>query len=52
MLAQIHYVLVHPDYQGQGVAGQMIEYLKDKYKDFLYIEEMPEDKDNYKLYLK
>lgn len=21
MLAQIHYVLVHPDYQGQGIAG-------------------------------
>ena len=52
MLAQIHYVLVHPDYQGQGIAGQMIEYLKDKYKDVLYIEGMPKEKDNYKLYLK
>lgn len=38
------------DYQGQGIAGQMLEYLKDK--DFLYIEGMPEDKDNYKLYLR
>ena len=37
MLAQIHYVLVHPDYQGQGIAGKMIEYVKEKYKDFLYI---------------
>ena len=44
MLAQIHYVLVHPDYQGQGIAGRMIEYVKEKYKDFLYIEGMPEDK--------
>ena len=52
MLAQIHYVLVHPDYQGQGISGQMIEYLKDKYKDVLYIEGMPKEKDNYKLYLK
>ena len=25
MLAQIHYVLVHPDYQGQGIAGKMLE---------------------------
>ena len=25
ILAQIHYVLVHPDYQGQGIAGKMIE---------------------------
>lgn len=24
MLAQIHYVLVHPDYQGNGIAGKMV----------------------------
>ena len=46
MLAQIHYVLVDPDYQGQGIAGRMIEYVKEKYKNFLYIEGMPEDKKN------
>ena len=34
MLAQIHYVLVDPDYQGMGIAGKMIEYIKEKYKDF------------------
>ena len=37
MLAQIHYVLVHPDYQGQGIAGKMLEYIKKKYKDYLYL---------------
>ena len=42
MLAQIHDVLEDPEYQGQGIAGRMIEYIKDKYKDFLYIEGMPE----------
>ena len=31
MLAQIHYVLVDPEYQGQGIAGRMIEYIKDKF---------------------
>ena len=41
MLAQIHYVLVHPDYQGQGIAGQLVERIKEKYKNFLYIEGMP-----------
>ena len=46
ILAQIHYVLVNPDYQGQGIAGKIIEYIKEKYKDFLYIEAMPEDKNN------
>lgn len=52
MLAQIHYVLVHPDYQGQGIAGEMIEYIKEKYKNFLYIEGMPEDKKNVPFYEK
>ena len=52
MLAQIHYVLVHPDYQGQGIAGGMIEYIKKKYKDFLYIEGMPENKNNVPFYVK
>lgn len=52
MLAQIHYVLVQPDYQGQGIAGKMIEYIKEKYKNFLYIEGMPEDKKNVPFYEK
>ena len=52
MLAQIHYVLVHPDYQGQGIAGKMMEYVKEKYKDFFYIDVMPEDKKNVPFYVK
>ena len=52
MLAQIHYVLVHPDYQGMGIAGKMIEYIKEKYKNFMYIEGMPEDKNNVPFYEK
>ena len=52
MLAQIHYVLVHPDYQGQGIAGKMLAYIKEKYKDFLYIEVMPENKKNVPFYQK
>lgn len=52
MLAQVHYVLVHPDYQGQGIAGRMIEYIKEKYKDFLYIDGMPADKNNVPFYVK
>lgn len=52
MLAQIHYVLVHPDYQGQGIAGQLVERIKEKYKNFLYIEGMPEDETNVPFYEK
>ena len=52
MLAQIHYVLVDPDYQGMGIAGKMIEYIKEKYKDFMCIDGMPEDKKNVPFYQK
>ena len=52
MLAQIHYVLVHPDYQGQGIAGEMLERIKEKYKNYLYIEGMPEDEKNVPFYEK
>jgi GNAT superfamily N-acetyltransferase len=52
MLAQVHYVLVKPDYQGMGIAGKMIEYIKEKYKDFVYIEGMPENKKNVPFYQK
>ena len=52
MLAQIHYVLVRPDYQGKGIAGKMLEHIKEKYKDFLYIEVMPENRKNVPFYEK
>ena len=41
-----------PDYQGMGIAGKMIEYIKEKYKDFVYIEGMPENKKNVPFYQK
>lgn len=52
MLAQIHYVLVRPDHQGQGIAGKMLELIKKKYKDFFYLEVMPEESKNAAFYKK
>lgn len=52
MLAQIHYVLVNPDYQRKEIASKMIGYIKEKYKDFMYLEVMPEDKNNMLFYKK
>ena len=52
MLAYVHYVLVDPEYQGNGIAGHMIEMLKDKYRDFFYIEVMPEESKNATFYQK
>ena len=52
MLAVLHYVLVHPAYHGRGIAGKMIERVKEKYKEFLYIEGMPEESKNAPFYQK
>lgn len=52
MVAYMHYVLVDPAYQGQGIAGKMLEMVNDKYKDYLYIEIMPEESKNAAFYEK
>ncbi len=52
MVAYMHYVLVNPEFQGQGIAGTMVEMVKEKYKNYLYIEIMPEDIKNAPFYEK
>ena len=52
MMAYIHYVLVHPDFQRCGIAGKMLTMVKEKYKDYLYIEVMPEESKNAAFYQK
>ncbi len=52
LVAYMHYVLVHPNYHGQGIAGHMVELIKEKYKDYLYIELMPEEAKNAAFYEK
>lgn len=46
LTAFIHYVLVDPLYQRQGIAGTMVEMVKEKYRDYLYIEIMPDQEKN------
>lgn len=50
LVAFLHYVLVHPDYQHQGIAGKMLQMIIEKYKDYLYIEGMPEESKNTDFY--
>jgi Acetyltransferases len=52
MVAYIHYVLVNPKYQGQGIAKSMIKQIKEIYKNYLYLEIMPEDSKNIVFYEK
>ncbi len=50
LVAYMHYVLVRPDYQHQGIANHMIEMIKEKYHNYLYIEIMPEESKNASFY--
>ena len=52
MMAYINYVLVKPSHQKMNIASTMLNIVKEKYKDFLYIEVMLEDKNVLPFYQK
>ena len=37
MTAYVHYLLVHPEYQGCGIGRRLVEMAKEKYRDYLKI---------------
>ncbi len=45
MNAYVHYLLVHPDYQGMAVGRKLVDMVKEKYKDFLRIAVIGYDKE-------
>ena len=52
LVAYLHYMLVDPEYQGHGIARKLLDMIKEKYKNYLYIELMPEDRNNVPFYEK
>ena len=50
MTAFLHYLLVSPDYQHQGIASKLVEKAKEHYKNFFYINVMPEESCNATFY--
>lgn len=52
MVAYLHYLLVHPDYQGNGIATTLLDKIKYRYKDYLYINLMPDESKNITFYHK
>ena len=48
----INYGLVHPEYHGRGIAGQLLEMVKDAYKSYLYINVMIGESKNATFYEK
>lgn len=52
MVAYLHYLLVHPDYQRNGIASALLNEVIYRYKDFLYINIMPDESKNIAFYQK
>ena len=52
MMAFAHYLLVHPDYQCNGIAARLVVLLKEKYRDYLFFNIMPDEKKNVAFYEK
>lgn len=50
--AYIHYLLVHSEYQKRGIGAALIEKVKHKYKDYLYLIVICEKKENVPFYEK
>ncbi|MBP6611684.1 MAG: GNAT family N-acetyltransferase [Paludibacter sp.] len=37
MTAYVHYLLINPQFQGNGIGKNLVDYIKNKYKDYLRI---------------
>lgn len=48
--ATIDCLLVHPAYQGKGIASALLRRLLDEYADFLYVDVVPDEKKNVTFY--
>ncbi len=44
LTAYVHYLCVHPDYQGAGIGKELLERVKRKYRDYLYLILIAENK--------
>jgi Acetyltransferases len=52
MTAYAHYLLVHRDYQGKGIGKELVAQVKEKYKSYLYLVLLCEEKKNVDFYKK
>ncbi len=50
--ATIDCLLVNPRYQEKGIAAQLLSQLKEEYKEILYLNVVPEEKQNVSFYAK
>ncbi len=50
MTAYVHYLLVNPHYQGQGIGKELIRRIKNRYEGYLYLLILAEEKDKVSFY--
>lgn len=50
MLAYVHWVLVNPAYQGMHVGSGLVQRVKQRYADYMFLEVMPEESKNAPFY--
>lgn len=50
--AAIDCLLVDPEYQGRGIASGLLRMLLEDYRDYLYVDIVPDEKRNVAFYLK
>lgn len=52
LTAYVHYLCVNPSYQGQGIGKELLNMIKEKYKEYLYIIIIAENEELIKYYSK
>lgn len=52
LTAYIHYLLIRPEYQRQGIGAEMLRLVKEKYEGYLYLLVMAERKEVIPFYQK
>lgn len=45
LTAYVHYLCVNPEFQGLGIGGELLKQIKEKYRDYLYIIVVAENKE-------
>ncbi len=50
LCAYLKYLLVDLDYQGRGIAGALMRMVREHYRDYLYLDVMPDESKNAPLY--
>lgn len=50
LTAYVHYLLVNPKFQGQGIGAALVELMKEKYKNYLHFFLLAEHKELVRYY--